>query len=361
MSAPGPRLSICIATFQRADFIAETLDSILPQLRDEVELVVVDGNSADATPEILARYATATEQVRYFREATNLGVDRDYDKAVQYARGEWCWLMTDDDLVLPGGIDRVLAVLDDEMDVVVVNARVDTVDFSSTLNPRMCALPGDRHYDRSSREEMFGDLMPLLSFIGSVVVRRRVWQRADRAPYFGSLFIHVGVLMQDAGVASARFLSDPVVAIRYGNAMWSARAFEIWMFKWPALVWSFERFAESARRRVSPREPWRRLRKLGIYRAMGAFSSAECRLWLEPRMTWAEAIASRLIASCPGAVANMLSALYCRTVNRDAVNMYDLARSPHAGATTRWLARTMGVIPPTMQREARARALGSLP
>ena len=45
----SPLLSICIATYNRADFIGETLDSIIRQLTDEVEIVVVDGASTDAT------------------------------------------------------------------------------------------------------------------------------------------------------------------------------------------------------------------------------------------------------------------------------------------------------------------------
>ena len=39
-----PLLSICIATYNRARFIGETLDSIIPQVTPAVEIVIVDGN-----------------------------------------------------------------------------------------------------------------------------------------------------------------------------------------------------------------------------------------------------------------------------------------------------------------------------
>ena len=51
-----PRLSICIATLNRGAFIGETLDTIVPQLRDDVELVIVDGASKDNTGEVVGRY-----------------------------------------------------------------------------------------------------------------------------------------------------------------------------------------------------------------------------------------------------------------------------------------------------------------
>jgi len=51
-----PRLSICIATRNRADFISETLDSIVGQIETGVEIVIVDGASSDETPKVLGRY-----------------------------------------------------------------------------------------------------------------------------------------------------------------------------------------------------------------------------------------------------------------------------------------------------------------
>src|SRR5687767_2741192 len=87
------KLSICIATFNRARFIGDTLDSILVQMEPGIELVVVDGASHDGTQALMAEYVPRHPEIRYFREARNSGVDGDYDKAVAYARGVYCWLM----------------------------------------------------------------------------------------------------------------------------------------------------------------------------------------------------------------------------------------------------------------------------
>src|SRR3990172_8001177 len=104
---PRPKLSVCIATFKRATFIGETLESILGQVEPGVEVVVVDGASPDDTEEVVRRLAVAHSGLRYHREPVNSGVDADYDKAVGYAQGEYCWLMTDDDVLVPGAIARV--------------------------------------------------------------------------------------------------------------------------------------------------------------------------------------------------------------------------------------------------------------
>ena len=62
-----PRLSICIATLNRGAYIGETLDTIVGQLRDDVELVIVDGASKDDTEAVVGRYVAADVRVRYVR------------------------------------------------------------------------------------------------------------------------------------------------------------------------------------------------------------------------------------------------------------------------------------------------------
>jgi len=118
----SPILSICIATYNRAGFIGETLDSILHQLTDEVEIVVVDGASTDATPTVMERYAADCPGLRYVRLPAKGGVDQDYCKAVECARGEYCWLFPDDDLFKPGAVKRVLDELRNGPCLVIVNA-----------------------------------------------------------------------------------------------------------------------------------------------------------------------------------------------------------------------------------------------
>ena len=107
-------LTICIATYNRADHIAETMESIIPQLSDDVELLVVDGASTDNTEEIVRPYADHDQRIRYVRLAKKGGVDQDYCKSVELARGKYCWLFTYDDLIKPGSVAAVLAAVNDD-------------------------------------------------------------------------------------------------------------------------------------------------------------------------------------------------------------------------------------------------------
>ena len=79
------RLSICIATLNRASFLKETLDSILDQASDEVEVVIVDGASSDGTEEFVHGLQMRFPRIRYVRRGKAMGVGRDFDAAVQHA------------------------------------------------------------------------------------------------------------------------------------------------------------------------------------------------------------------------------------------------------------------------------------
>jgi glycosyltransferase involved in cell wall biosynthesis len=330
-----PRLSICIATFNRGRFIAQTIDSIVSQLGPSVELLIVDGASSDDTEAVVAGYLAADRPIRYCREPVNSGVDGDYDKAVGYARGDYCWLMTDDDLMEPGAVARVLDALALGPDLVVANAQVFTSDFSSVLMDRYLPIDEDRDYEGAS-DSFFAEVAEYLSFIGGVIVKRALWMARNRSAFYGTAFVHVGVLLQQPSIGRIRVLAQPLIRIRFGNALWTARGFEIWMFKWPALIWSFAGYSDAAKSKVTSLEPWKSARKLIHSRAIGSYSLIEFRQYIAGRASPGAKRMAWLIALMPGSIANAISGLYCILVNRKArLTAYDLARSKH----TTWISR----------------------
>ncbi|CAH1198756.1 Glyco_trans_2-like domain-containing protein [Candidatus Nitrotoga sp. BS] len=335
-----PKLSICISTYNRGQFIGETLDSILGQMVSDVELVIVDGASPDNTPEVMAQYLLRYPEIRYFREQENSGVDGDYDKAVGYARGKYCWLMTDDDLLYPKAISRVLESINGAFDLVVVNSEIRNIDFSRVLKTRFLKFASDREYTAKDGEKFFSEVGNCLSFIGGVVIKRNLWHERDRSSYYGTLFIHVGVIFQHPPINRVKVIADPLIIIRYGNAMWTSRGFEIWMFKWPQLIWSFPDFSDQSKSVVCSKEPWRLIKKLILYRATGGYAMSEYHHFIEDKTKGLSRGMYMAIAMFPATIANFLASLYCVCMNRNARSgLYELSRSRHATWASRFLTR----------------------
>jgi abequosyltransferase len=346
---PEPlKLSICLATYKRGKFIGETLESILSQMQPGVELVVVDGASPDNTQEVMAQYLLRYPEIRYFRESENSGIDKDYDKAVGYAKGEFCWLMTDDDLLHPNAIVRILAALEKDVDLVVPNVEVKNANFSKMLNENLIELSVDKEFGPTDKEEFFRKTTQCLSFIGCVVIRRDFWLSRDRETYYGTLFIHVGVIFQSPAIEKTIVIAEPLITIRYGNSMWTPRGFEIWMLIWPQLIWSFKDYSDSAKAVVYPKEPWRRIGPPAMYRALGVYGLREYRIFLSGRVKGSSRFLCLLIAICPAVLMNVLLSLCCifgkklrKKIGKSG--MYSLLRSPHATWVTRIAANILDV------------------
>jgi abequosyltransferase len=309
------KLSICIATFNRGSLIGETLESILSQIEGDaardVEIVILDGGSSDDTGSRVKPFAERCARLRYIRQETNHGVDRDFNTAVKLANGEYCWLMSDDDLLKPGAIGAVLEALQAGPSLVIVNAEVRSFDFSRLMEDRRLQFDSNREYAAADMDRLFIETGQYLTFIGAVVIRREIWLQRPKDAYFGSLFIHVGVIFQQPLPGITLVLARPLISIRYGNAMWKPREFEIWMFKWPGLVWSLGGLSDRARNSHCPAEPWRRPKSLLYYRARGTYSMREYHHWIEPRLgAGGGGPMARAVARTPGVFANLLVLLY---------------------------------------------------
>lgn len=304
-------LSFCIATLNRADYIGQTLDTIIDQATDEVEIVIIDGASTDRTPEVVQAYQDRFPRIRYVRLDQKGGVDQDYSRSVEHAQGRYCWLMSDDDVLKPGAVDAVLSAIEQGHDLIVVNAEVRSVDFAELIEPRRLTFDTDRFCAAGQSEAVLKDLATYMTFIGCVVIRRALWMERDKASYFGTEFIHVGVIFQRPLPGTALALAHPWIMIRAGNASWTSKYFQIWAFKWPQLIWSFSHFSEAARQSVCPRQPWRSVKILLTLRAKGAYSEEEYQRWLaEQPMSAVERLQLRTIAWLPGCLLNLLVWLY---------------------------------------------------
>lgn len=319
------RLSICIPTLNRSVYIGETLSSIATQLQDGVEIVIVDGGSTDGTEQIVNIYQQSFPNIRYFKKdasekkSSNEGFDRDCNYAVELSSGEYCWLMTDDDLLKPGAIERVLSELEKNYCLIVASAEVRSSDFTELLVRNRPNIVSDRIYKPCEWDEFARMVGSHLTFVGAVIIKRQLWLSRNRERYFGSGFIHVGVIFDEPIGGAVLVTADPLVSIRFGNAQWTSRAFQIWMINWPSLIWTFPSLSEAAKAGICPREPWRNLPTLLFNRAMGMYSTREYQFFIDgqPGSTARRSL-SRLIAMVPRALLYIPVWIYIRTMLPDS-------------------------------------------
>jgi glycosyltransferase involved in cell wall biosynthesis len=272
-------LSICIATYNRAEYIGETLESIIPQLTDGVEVVIVDGASTDGTNNVISRYTEVCKQINYILLPSKGGVDQDFCKAVEYAKGEYCWLFPDDDLLRPNAIRAVLEEIPRNYSLIVVNAQVMNTDFSKIIENKRLPIRSNEVYSESEMEGLFKRAISYMSFIGAVVIKRDLWMQREKERYYGTEFIHAGVIFQAPLPSPSLVIAEPYITIRFGNAQWTARAMEVWMLKWPNLLFSFSHISEEVRQKYQMTNFLVRLTRTILCRGMGGYSLKEYQRW----------------------------------------------------------------------------------
>ena len=273
--SPLIKLSICIPTLNRGHLIGVALESVVSQLVEGVEVVVFDGASTDCTADLVQEFAGRCPAVRYVLGEGGQGVDHDIDQVVAHANGEYCWLFSDDDILKPGAIARVLEELAHGPTVLVINAEVRDYELLQVLEPSNLRLESAGVYQPEDAERLFREIAKWVSYLGAAVFKRAWWTSRDRAAYYGSDFILLGVLFQRPLEGTAVVLSETLIAQRYGIASWSHRSFEVSMVNWPKTVWSFTWRSPAARRAAAPQQPWRSRNRLFYLRGAGEYSPRE--------------------------------------------------------------------------------------
>ncbi len=101
MALPNPRpaISVVIPTYNRAHLLPRAIQSVLSQGFAEFELIVVDDNSTDDTPQVIETFSDP--RLIYMRQARNGGAAAARNMGIRRARGQYVAFLDDDDEYLP--------------------------------------------------------------------------------------------------------------------------------------------------------------------------------------------------------------------------------------------------------------------
>lgn len=120
-------LTIVIPTYNGAGTIRDVLDSIVSQVDDRFEVMVLNNCSTDNTLEVVAEYKDRIPNLRVESQKKNIGPDGNFLDAFKRAEGRYAHLISDDDIYIEGSISKILDVLSQYADIGL--AYLQTVGF----------------------------------------------------------------------------------------------------------------------------------------------------------------------------------------------------------------------------------------
>lgn len=203
--------SFAVPVFNGEDTIADTLQSLVDECDEFSEIVVVDNCSTDDTAIIVESFAKQHKVVRYIKNEKNLGYDRNFNNCMRFSKGEYVWLVGDDDVVREGALRRVREVINKykALGFIYVNyAHVDRLTDEITRE-RGLDIQEDCFFE--SGVDALKVLQEYPNFISSMVFLRQSWLNSNCEKYFDTLYVQVSVYLDVLAKYNSYAISKPYV------------------------------------------------------------------------------------------------------------------------------------------------------
>lgn len=104
----SPLFSVLMANYNRGQFIAEAIESVLAQSYANLELIIVDDGSTDTSISIIKSYAEKDSRIHYVASPINKGCGATMKHCADIARGEFFGYIGSDDVLLSNAVEEIV-------------------------------------------------------------------------------------------------------------------------------------------------------------------------------------------------------------------------------------------------------------
>jgi glycosyltransferase involved in cell wall biosynthesis len=160
-----PRVSVIIPTYNRAEFIAETVESVLDQTYQNMETIVIDDGSTDNTRDVLRKYQDKIDYIYQDRSERS----KARNEGFRHSKGDYIAFLDSDDVWLPAKLEKQVQILDETPDMGLVYTDVEFIDEKGNV------YDGEACWDTPARKVLYEDLMThnvITGSLSAIMVRR---------------------------------------------------------------------------------------------------------------------------------------------------------------------------------------------
>lgn len=144
------KISVVMAVYNGADYLEQSVNSILAQTYGNFEFIIVDDGSADRTWDILS--GITDSRVRKYRLPANCGTPLALNIAVEEAEGEWIAVQDADDISLPDRLAVQVGYIREHPELIAVGSRISCIGESGIDEARLRRVESNLNYGLSRDE-----------------------------------------------------------------------------------------------------------------------------------------------------------------------------------------------------------------
>ncbi|MEP6514091.1 MAG: glycosyltransferase family 2 protein [Parafilimonas sp.] len=128
-----PKISVLIPTYNYAQYLDEAIQSVIDQTYSDFELIIVDNNSTDNTDEVVRKYLY-DGRISYYKNETNIGMVANFNKCLEYSKGEYIKYLLADDKFHPELLEKFVTIMEQYHNVSLVTSYRKFFDAKSGEN-----------------------------------------------------------------------------------------------------------------------------------------------------------------------------------------------------------------------------------
>lgn len=227
MSDNRPVLTIAIPTYNRCEKLKELIYCIEKQTcSDAIEVLVSDNCSSDGTYEMMKVIEKDFDNLTYYRNQTNVGADRNFLLCYEHAKGNYVWLVGDDDLVMDGAIESIVEQLESNPDGLFLNSSV-LLKRKPVITTKKIGCYGQLSFE--NLDEFVAAIGINLTFVSSMILRtNNVRDCRDKERYIDTLFIQSHVALMSMPFKGHYIINDFNCIAANANKTINYDLYKIW-------------------------------------------------------------------------------------------------------------------------------------
>ena len=233
------KVSIAMPVYNGEKTLELTLNNIIEQFQEGLEIIISDDNSSDKTYEIALSYSKKYDFVKIFKNGKNLGMDQNFRKTASLTNGEYVWFFGQDDLIRPGTIKKIISVLSNNcVGIVYINYDQFDHDMQNLITKSFLDVYAklnkdlilNEYYHFENPNLFFSIFNDLPSFLPATITKSEYWKNTDLTPFFGTNYIQVGLMYLNMNMGSIYVITESMIKGRIPNDKWQydgQRHFEV--------------------------------------------------------------------------------------------------------------------------------------
>lgn len=175
------KVSIILTSYNYAQYLKDTINSVINQTFKDWELIVIDDNSTDNSVEIITEFVNSDNRVRLIRNHENQGLSKSVQIGLMAAMGEWVAFLESDDLWREDYLEKKLNALQNASDCGILYNNVEFFDKNAQAAEKkyskILAKNNKMNFPRNIFYSFGYD--NLILTMSSVMIRRKLFKGVD--------------------------------------------------------------------------------------------------------------------------------------------------------------------------------------